>query len=235
MANHADVDGPRRARRKPGRAMWGTGCSVAAVLMCAGLGWFGCDQLSDEESEPFLPDTLAAAADQSVSPQPGSGYAQNQPMPGMPMGPGQGGPGNGQPPEPGEFAGEMPPRPPLPPRPDPMIALIDADKDGTLSAEEIAAADEAIATLDVNGDGLVDEEELRPEPPSEEPDIVTILMEHHDKDGDGLLTVDELLPGLARGLLSEADTDGDGALSEAELTAWAEAWEPPGEVMPDGE
>jgi hypothetical protein len=49
-----------------------------------------------------------------------------------------------------------------------MMAL-DADKDGTLSAEEIAKAPEALKTLDKNGDGKLAREELGPPRPPRGP------------------------------------------------------------------
>lgn len=44
----------------------------------------------------------------------------------------------------------------------PVMAVLDADKDGALSAEEIAGAVAALKKLDRNGDGKLTSEELRP-------------------------------------------------------------------------
>jgi EF hand len=44
----------------------------------------------------------------------------------------------------------------------PLMRALDTDKDGKLSAAEIAAAPAALKTLDKNGDGALDQEELRP-------------------------------------------------------------------------
>ena len=57
----------------------------------------------------------------------------------------------------------------------PLIAALDTDKDGTISAEELKAASESLKTLDKNGNGKLDREELRPPqgpppPPDGEPD-----------------------------------------------------------------
>lgn len=49
-----------------------------------------------------------------------------------------------------------------PPR---VIAVIDENRDGVLSAEEIANASEALKQLDRNEDGQLTQEELRPPPP----------------------------------------------------------------------
>ena len=48
------------------------------------------------------------------------------------------------------------------PRPDPLLAQLDSDTDGELSAEEIAAAGDALLALDENGDGELSEEEFDP-------------------------------------------------------------------------
>ena len=44
----------------------------------------------------------------------------------------------------------------------PLMAALDADKDGALSADEIANAATALLTLDKNADGKLDRMELRP-------------------------------------------------------------------------
>jgi hypothetical protein len=48
-------------------------------------------------------------------------------------------------------------------RPPPIIAALDADRDGIISAEEIANAAKALLQLDKNGDGQLTREELQPE------------------------------------------------------------------------
>lgn len=47
-------------------------------------------------------------------------------------------------------------------RMDPLAAAIDADRDGTLSAAEIAGAGQALAALDANKDGQLTVDEVRP-------------------------------------------------------------------------
>ncbi len=45
------------------------------------------------------------------------------------------------------------------------MQALDADRDGTLSAEEISAASDALQSLDKNDDGKLTEDELRPPRP----------------------------------------------------------------------
>ncbi len=52
--------------------------------------------------------------------------------------------------------------PPLGPPPNPLATAIDEDGDGDLSAEEMAAAAEALKKLDRNRDGTLSREEMRP-------------------------------------------------------------------------
>ena len=67
------------------------------------------------------------------------------------------------PPAPPNVAGHQagPHRPLIVP---PLFAVLDLDKDGTLSAEEIAKASESLKQLDKNGDGAIDRNELPPPP-----------------------------------------------------------------------
>jgi len=62
----------------------------------------------------------------------------------------QGGPPMGPPP------GQRPPPP--------VIAALDTNKDGVISASEIANASDALKSLDKNGDGQLTQDELRPPP-----------------------------------------------------------------------
>lgn len=51
------------------------------------------------------------------------------------------------------------------PPPNPIVEALDADRDHTISADEIHAAAEALKSLDRNGDGELSEEEFHPMPP----------------------------------------------------------------------
>ena len=68
----------------------------------------------------------------------------------------------GSPPADNNQQGELrpPPRQPAPP----LLAALDENRDGVLSAEEIAKAAESLKKLDRNGDGQIDKVELRPPP-----------------------------------------------------------------------
>jgi len=68
--------------------------------------------------------------------------------PGMAGQDGQGGPGMG---------GHRPPPP--------VIAALDANRDGVIDADEIANASKALKSLDKNGDGKLTQDELRPPRP----------------------------------------------------------------------
>jgi hypothetical protein len=70
---------------------------------------------------------------------------------------------------------EPPPGPPpghRPPPGGPLFAVLDTDRDGKLSEEEIDKAPEILKALDENGDGYVDAREAHPRPlaPKEESD-----------------------------------------------------------------
>jgi hypothetical protein len=75
-------------------------------------------------------------------------------------------PEGGPPPGPPRQDGPRPPQgPPHHPPFDPLRRALDADGDHVLSSDEIANAASALKTLDKNGDGKLDHEELRPPMP----------------------------------------------------------------------
>ncbi len=77
-----------------------------------------------------------------------------QPGPGGRGPRGAGGAGGGQ----GGPDGHRPP-------PSPVVMVLDANHDGVIDAQEIANAPAALASLDINGDGALTPDELRPPPP----------------------------------------------------------------------
>lgn len=56
-------------------------------------------------------------------------------------------------------------------RPNPMIQLLDANKNGVLDESEIADASLLVKKLDVNNDGIVSNEELQSKPGSKGPKL----------------------------------------------------------------
>lgn len=121
----------------------------------------------------------------------------------------------------------------------PLMVALDTDKNGTLSAAEIANAPAALKTLDANHDGQLNPEELRPNFPEggrggprgdNSAEALNRLLAY-DKNNDGKLTADEL-PERMRDLIARADEDKDGALSKEELTRFLSR-QPPGTGGPD--
>lgn len=111
---------------------------------------------------------------------------------------------------------------PLPPggaiaamRSDPLINALDTDHDGAISPEEMLHAADSLKTLDVNHDGKISSAEMRPRmdpkqradhmleewdtnkdgkiAKAEAPDRMQTMFDKLDKNGDGFLTMDELI------------------------------------------
>lgn len=113
--------------------------------------------------------------------------------------------------------------PQQPPRP--TIVALDTDKDGTISAAELAAASKSLLTLDKNGDGQLtaDEFSARMEmnaPPSSDELLNRLML--LDKNGDGVLTKDEL-PERMQGLFERGDINKDGKLTADEIKSLSAA------------
>jgi Ca2+-binding EF-hand superfamily protein len=116
------------------------------------------------------------------------------------------------------------PRDRPPPLGDIVYRAIDADGDGTLSADELANASQALKKLDKDGDGKVTRRELlssreggglagsdRPAPEQ----LIRRLMAG-DKNNDGKLSREELPQRLQQGF-DRLDANGDGGVSADEL------------------
>jgi EF hand len=126
----------------------------------------------------------------------------------------------------------------------PIMMALDADQDGTISANEIDLAVVALKKLDKNKDGKLTMDELMPSFEGmpggpggfagpggpggfgggfggvSPQDMVARLMEG-DKDNDGYLSESEL-PERMRAMIGRADTDGDKKLSRDELIVVAQ-------------
>lgn len=99
----------------------------------------------------------------------------------------------------------------------------DADKDGKVTAAELAAfRTTMVANADADKDGLLSVEELT----AHEVRMIEVMAAEHaarrvadqDVDGDGKLSVEEMLAApLPTAMFDRMDADGDGAVSRAEF------------------
>jgi len=139
----------------------------------------------------------------------------------------------------GKSEGRRPPPPPF--------AFFDADRDGTLSAEEIQNAAAALTKLDKNGDGAIAKDEMRPPkpengdapsqgdgpqgPPPQGKRPVPPLIAALDTDKDGTISAEELK--AAPESLKVLDKNGNGALEREEIRP-PHGPPPPPDEQPDG-
>lgn len=124
--------------------------------------------------------------------------------------------------------------------PPPLVAALDTNRDGVITADEIAAAPQSLARLDKNSDGQLTPEELRPPMPGNREggpggpqgdrgpggergpmmnaeETVARWMSF-DRNGDGQLTPQEV-PGQLHSLITRADQNSDGVVTRDELNA----------------
>jgi Ca2+-binding EF-hand superfamily protein len=102
--------------------------------------------------------------------------------------------------------------------------LIDADKDGKITAAELAAHRQArFAAADTDADGKLTAEELTAYQVAQMAEKMaartTKMLQWMDTNGDGGLSVDEMPDGPSPRHLARLDADGDGAISKAEAEA----------------
>lgn len=104
----------------------------------------------------------------------------------------------------------------------PLMAALDVDKDGEISAKEIEGAVKALKKMDKNGDGRLTQDELLP--PRGGPgggDMAERIM-GFDEDKDGRVTKDELPERMQERMFERADANGDGFIDKQEAEKMAE-------------
>lgn len=98
----------------------------------------------------------------------------------------------------------------------PVLAALDTDRDGTLSAVEIATAPAALATLDWDHDGEVSGYELLPDPVTR---ALALYMVRWDADSDGAISPAEAarIPRPMRDVVTAARRAGESTVTESAL------------------
>ncbi|MFT4113136.1 EF-hand domain-containing protein [Silvibacterium sp.] len=108
-------------------------------------------------------------------------------------------------------------------RPRLVLQALDLDHDGTLSAQELQGAPQSLLKLDTNGDGKLEyPDELSPRraDAGANPDQLVAQLMKFDRNGDGVLTPDEL-PARMQSIFERGDTNHDGKLTPDEIRAMA--------------
>lgn len=104
---------------------------------------------------------------------------------------------------------------------DPIVMALDADRDGVISAVEIATAAAALKTLDVDGSGSLEANEIRmkQQTPKER---AQHLFDEWDTNKDGSLSKQEM-PDRMQGQFESIDLNHDGKVDLEEATRFMEA------------
>jgi Ca2+-binding EF-hand superfamily protein len=107
----------------------------------------------------------------------------------------------------------------------PVMAALDTDRDGTLSAEELESAPESLRTIDRDGDGELGAAEIRPgfAPTGSglgqnRSSMMIRMFTENDRNNDGKLSGDEI-PDPMRERMGTMDRDRDGSISRSEIEA----------------
>jgi len=102
-------------------------------------------------------------------------------------------------------------------RANPVLAELDGDRDGVISAAEIASAPAALKKLDRNRDGYLTPDELLPDRAET---MAGMIMSRFDRNNDGVLSAEEQSAKDAeplRALFQTADGNRDGVVTREEL------------------
>ncbi len=121
-----------------------------------------------------------------------------------------------------------------------VFMVIDANGDGSLSSDEVAAATSVLRKLDKNGDGKIEGEELRPTGRPGAVGARPIPLAELDKDNDGKISKEEA-PERLKQNFDRVDTNKDGFIDAAERKAIFERFQgqrpgqrPDGKKRPEG-
>ncbi|MBL8564718.1 MAG: EF-hand domain-containing protein [Hyphomicrobiaceae bacterium] len=96
----------------------------------------------------------------------------------------------------------------------------DLDKDGTVTLDEfLKDRTDRFASLDKNGDGVIDSDEITARMKAEADYRLRVLVKRFDANGDGKVTKDDA-GARARERFAELDVNGDGVISKADRPAF---------------
>jgi hypothetical protein len=100
----------------------------------------------------------------------------------------------------------------------PVLAALDTDHDGEISAAEIMNSSRSLRKLDANGDGFLTPDEVMPDRAANQAAFILLRL---DADRDGSISIRERESEDAaplRGIIESADRNRDGVTTRAELT-----------------
>ncbi|MEJ1158030.1 EF-hand domain-containing protein [Prosthecomicrobium sp. N25] len=106
---------------------------------------------------------------------------------------------------------------------DRIMKRLDANKDGAVSRDEIAAkAMERFAKGDLNKDGRITKDEIDATMPKAKPEKRAKLFRRYDANGDGAITQAEVEAKIQK-RMAKMDSDKDGKITRAEYIAFRAA------------